>query len=59
MPVWIIERSRDKGVTWKLNQPYHLYKNKEKAVARCKEMDSWSGNSLHRAQEYQPVEVSA
>lgn len=54
MSIWVIEVSRDGGKTWILEQPYRVYKNKEKADYQV----NHRGPSRYgyRVREYRPVE---
>ena len=60
MTIWILEQSRDGGATWKLDQPYRVYKSQEPADAKACECNAnyykqqgvpWR----YRAVEYAPV----
>ena len=53
MSVWIIEESHDGGKTWKVSQPYHLYKSLYSAERGLEKFAGW--RRAHRINEYRPV----
>jgi hypothetical protein len=63
MPIWILEHSRDQGKTWRLEQPYKLFKDRDKALTAAVKMNedakvhvpAWR---IYRATEYRPVVAS-
>ena len=53
-PIWIIEESLDGGKTWRISQPYHLYKRKATADKAVEGYDGWRWK--YRITEYRAVE---
>lgn len=53
MSLWIIEVSKDGGVTWKIEQPYRLFKSEDRAHRRLAKCASW--NRLYRLSEFERV----
>jgi hypothetical protein len=57
MPIWVMECSRDGGKTWRVEQPYRIYKKKESAEKKmeAEAVGSWKYLQF-RITEYRPVE---
>ncbi len=55
MPIWILECSRDGGKTWRIEQPYRVFKKKETADRASDERKDWP-RAKYRVTEYRPVE---
>lgn len=54
MTIWIMEKSRDNGVTWNILQPYHLYKDHTRALVAAGKMKGYS-RWIYRATEFRSV----
>lgn len=58
MPIWILEKSKDNGATWRIEQPYHIYKDPANAADAVEKHNNFSRGQNRwkwRAAEYRPV----
>lgn len=53
-PIWIIEESIDGGKTWRISQPYHVYKKKDSGDKALETFKGWRW--IYRLTEYRAVE---
>lgn len=61
MPIWILEKSKDNGATWRVDQPYHIYKDPANAADAVEKHSNFSAGQNRwkwRATEYRPVVAS-